>query len=44
MNLRNGFEHAPIWMFWLVLAGTVIAGITLSEILANVKGGKKQRA
>ncbi len=44
MNLRNGLEQAPPWMFWLVLAGTVIAGITLSEILVNVKGGKKQRA
>ncbi len=37
MNLRNGFENAPPWMFWLVLLGSVSAGFVASEIMLGVK-------
>lgn len=37
MNLKNGLENAPPWMFWLVLLGSITAGYFASEILVGVK-------
>ena len=37
MNLRSGLEGLPPWMFWLGLVGSIVSGLTVSEILVNVK-------
>ena len=42
MNLRNGFENAPPWMFWLVLVSSVTAGYVASEFILGVKTRRRR--
>ena len=36
MNLKNGLEASPVWVFWAVLAVGVMLGITISGLLLTV--------
>lgn len=44
MNLKNGLEEAPPWMFWLILTGSIAAGLLVSEALLAFKFRKHQRS
>jgi Mg2+ and Co2+ transporter CorA len=37
MNLKSGLEHAPPWMFWAIMFGSIVAGLLVSELLAVFK-------
>lgn len=37
MNLRSGLEESPAWIFWVVLAGGITAGLVVSELLTAFK-------
>lgn len=37
MNLHNGLEDSPTWIFWLILIGSIVAGLLVSEVLTALK-------
>lgn len=43
MNLKHGLEASPVWVFWLVLAGGILLGVTLSGLLVNVRGDEQEQ-
>ncbi len=40
MNLKHGLEGSPIWVFWAVLAGSILFGFTITGFLSATNGNR----